>query len=157
MKHTFQIIHVAADYLPPRRSGETPWQEYFSVRNAIVTVCRRHGPTGPMGLAVIEPGGDQPEGWERGDDDPVYFVVDDQYNDDPWLYLEVLHSSGLTENWFMDVSSEMSQFPGWSLFISHFVKGSLVIESDRICVGGVAFEICSDLPGILDAARCHML
>src|SRR5262249_50885356 len=77
--------------------GDLPWQTYHTVRNALVRTCRRYGPTGPMGVLKIVPDvenplrmlAEDPDFWERGDPDPMYFILDDQLNHERYCYAEL--------------------------------------------------------------------
>jgi hypothetical protein len=80
------VEHFRTRRVPNLYSGELSWGIYQTVRNAIVRACRSHGPTGPMGEFPVERKSADISDWKHGDENPVYWIVDDQYNDEMYIY-----------------------------------------------------------------------
>ena len=119
--------------------GDLPWQVFHAVRNALVVACRKHGPTGPMGVARIEPDverGPNLYAWERGDPDEVYFIVDDQYNHERYFYAEVVTAEAFTDDWLRSVVTTLREFEGWGLAVKSVPGGYLLIFGDKLMVNG---------------------
>jgi hypothetical protein len=91
-----KIEHYTAERIPnPYPEGELPWQMYHEVRNAVLRLCRQFGAAGPMGECPITDATEVPDGeWPLGDPDLLdFFVVDDQYNHERYIYVEVVNGS----------------------------------------------------------------
>lgn len=128
---------------PRARHMEMPWQEYHTVRNAVYRVCKRHGTTGPMGECPIVKGAVGPGErghWPAGDEDPDYFLVDDQLNSERYLYMEVLRKEAITDAWLADVVNELSKWPGWGIGITNIPKGYLLLFPSIFLHMGPAFR-----------------
>ncbi|MBI3466578.1 MAG: hypothetical protein HY000_26490 [Planctomycetes bacterium] len=152
------IEHYTDDRIPnPYPDGSLPWQVYQAVRNAIVRTCRKHGPTGPMGECPLDAPVRSPYGlrgaWPLGDDPCVFFVVDDQYNDERYIYLEVCREEQFTEHWLYNLSDALRDFPGWGIGIKNLNLAYILVFEDRLMVTGPIFEECEDVPSVVRAAR----
>jgi hypothetical protein len=143
-----KVVRYTAQRVPnPYPGGELPWQLYQGVRNAIVRTCRKHGPTGPMGEVKIVDGVDdpyrqmfeQPGFWQRGDDNPSYYILEDQYNDERYLYAELYGNDPFNAAWLLDIVETLSQHPGWGLGIKHIPWCYVLVFGDRLMVNGRAF------------------
>ena len=80
--------------------GDLPWQTYHTVRNDVLRCCRRFGRAGPMGECPITDGDDEPsvDNWALGDPEPRdFFVVDDQYNHERYIYVTIERPEAFTE------------------------------------------------------------
>ena len=135
---------------------ELPWQEYHAARNRIVRLCRAHAPTGPMGECPIRPDReDLPDvmKWGAGDPDPTYFVVDDQWNHERYIYIEILRVDGATLAWITALLRELEDMPGWGVCITGLDKGYVIILRDVILVTGPSFRGTSDLAGVVHDLR----
>ena len=139
----------------PYPEGDLPWQVYHTVRNAIVRACRRHGPTGPMGECVIEDGRNAPDlaGWKRGDNPATYFIVDDQYNEERYLYAVVDPAAAFNHEWLADIFAALQEFPGWAIGITNIPDGYLLIFGDKLMVQGEALRNCRDAASVIKAVR----
>jgi hypothetical protein len=150
------VEHYTADRVDnPNPRGETPWHVYHTVRNAMVRCCRKHGPVGPLGVLPFDAKRPQfeVEAWERGDEQPVYWIVDDQYNDEMYLYMELEDASGCTSDWLADVTQTLAQFPGWGIGVVSLKRGYVLIFADRLMVQGPGFQGCRDVSSVLKAMR----
>jgi hypothetical protein len=153
---TLKIEHYTAERVPnPNPAGETPWHQYHTVRNALVRCCRKHGPTGSMGILSFNP--KQPQfdflQWERGDADPWYYIIDDQYNDERYLYVELCVDHALTMTWVADVSDTFSQFPGWGLGVVNVPDAYLLIFEHKLMVHGEPFKKCKTAEDVVEVGR----
>jgi hypothetical protein len=157
MTHLRNLVleHFTAEYvLNPYPAGELPCALFQTVRNAVVRTCRRHGPTGPMGEFHFEKDTDDLfEAWEPGDDEPVYWVVDDQYNDDQYLYLEFQDPVGFSPKWLEDITATLRQYPGWGIGVQSLTEGYLLIFADRLLVKGPGFQGCRNAAEVVEAVR----
>ena len=91
-----RVVHYDSRHVAnPYPKGELPWQVYHTVRNAIFRACRSMGRreqwlnaqfdtirtwTARYGM----------EDWPIGDEPCEYFIVDDQYGHEQYLYMENL-------------------------------------------------------------------
>jgi hypothetical protein len=138
----------------PYPGGEMPGSLYYTARNAVVRACRRHGPVGPMGeVAFPEAGSKARPRWERGDPNPVYFVVDDWYNHEMYLYMEFVDTAGCTGKWLEDVTAALRSFRGWGIGVNSLPNGYLLIFADRLLVRGPQFRGCRDAASVAEAIR----
>ena len=165
---TLRVEPYATDRVPNADlTGELTWQAYHGVRNALVTACRRHGPTGPMGVVRLDPDVTNPYravmdelgSWDRGDPDPVYWLVPDQYNHERYCYAELLGDDPLTAGWLLDVTATLREFPGWGLGVGNIPGSYLLIFADRLLVNGrlarcrTAFEVVATASRLLRRGR----
>ena len=155
-----KVTHYNADRIPnPYPPGRLPWWKYHKARNALVRTCRKYGPTGPMGeRTIIE--GNEPQnaieilqGWERGDPDRVFFVLDDQYNHDRYLYLEFVEASYCSDEWLRDAMTTLAEFPGWGIGVNGIEGGYLLIFESKLMVMGPAFARCKTASQVTAAVR----
>lgn len=154
-QHSLVVHHYDLDHIPnPSPGGSVSFHRYHSIRNAIVRVCRRHGPTGPLGeLPLDKPDLDLIADWEYGDDDPTYFVLDDQLNDEMYLYINFIDPNGCKPQWLDDVTITLAEFDGWGIGVNGLEDGYLLIFSDRLLVTGGLFHSCTNSTCVIDAIR----
>ncbi len=148
------IIPYTEERIPnPNPAGPLPWHEHQKVRNALVRVCRSHGPTGPLGILPIGFFESMPNvrAWEAGDQDPVYFVIDDQYNDELYQYLEFCKPGAMTKEWLSDVVAMLHDHFGWGVCISSLSGNYAIIFADRLLVTGEKLGKCRSVSEILEA------
>jgi hypothetical protein len=123
--------------------GDLPWQMYHGVRNALVQTCRRFGPTGPMGVVTITADVDDPyrasangDFWERGDPNPAYYIIDDQYNHERYCYAELYGDDPFNAGWLLAITATLSEFDGWGLGINNIQSSYILIFGNRLLVKG---------------------
>jgi len=149
----YTVDHVPNDH----PDGKLPWRLYQTVRNAIVRTCRRHGPTGPLGEIPLDKQSlNILKDWQRGDENPVYWVVDDQYNDERYLYMEIEDPLALSPKWLEDITAMLRRFPGWGIGVVNLTKGYLLIFADRLLVKGQPFKRCRAAMDVIEAARMQI-
>jgi len=152
--HDLAVEHYQSERIPnPYPGGDLSWRQYQAVRNAMVLTCRRHGPTGPMGEFPLHKNSADIMDWEPGDSNPVYFIVDDQYNDEMYLFMEFVASAGCTGTWLEDVTATLSHFPGWGIGINSLESCYVLIFADRLLVTGPAFSLCRNAEQVINAIR----
>ncbi len=138
-----RVVHYTTERVEnPNPRGETPMEEFFAVRGDLVEACRRFGPTGPEDRRLADAGG-------RG---MRYWVVDDQYNDELYQYVDVLDPEGFSEGWLAAVGGVLRRRPGWGVGVGHLRDGYILIFGDRLMVTGPIFEDCRDQAAVLRAA-----
>lgn len=154
----FEIEHYTADRVPnPNPRGETTFQLYHTVRNAMVKCCRRHGPVGPLGILPISFWGSYNVfKWKKGDPDPWYWIIDDQYNEELYLYAEILKKDALTLPWLHDVGKTLSKYPGWGMGINNIKNGYVLVFANKLMVHGEAFANCNSVDAVVSAAQSSM-
>jgi hypothetical protein len=115
-----RIIHYDADHVYDDRPGRKPTtKRFYEIRDSVVATCMRHGLTGP----------------ECGvDEGHVYWVVDDQYNDERYQYLEICKPAGMTKSWLLDLMATLEKHPQWGVGISIPYAGYMLVFSDRVMV-----------------------
>jgi hypothetical protein len=151
-----KVVRFTLKRIPnPYPGGDLPWQVYHTVRNAIVRTCRLHGPTGPMGECVIEEGRDFPDinVWERGDKQLGYYIIDDQYNHERYLYMELYGDDPFNPAWLASVVRTLKEFPGWRIGINHIPYGYILIFGNKLMVHGEPFQKCRDAASVITVAR----
>lgn len=143
-----KVVRFTTARVPnPYPGGKLRWQFYQDVRNAIVRTCRQHGPTGPMGeVRIVEEVDDpyrqmlkQPGFWQRGDDNPSYYIIPDRYNDERYLYAELQGDDPFNPAWVLDIVETLSHYPGWGLGINNVPECYLLIFGDKLMVNGRPF------------------
>lgn len=137
---SFTSNRVPNDY----PGGDLPWQTYHSVRNALVQTCRRFGSTGPLGVLTIVEGAKDltkmlvknSKLWEIGDQDPMYFLVDDQMNHERYCYLEVKSEAAVSKEWLAATTETLKRYEGWGLAVSNIPESYLLVFGNRLMVKG---------------------
>lgn len=140
--------------------GDLPWQVYHAVRNALVTTCRRFGPTGPMGQVKIVADVEDPhrqiihdrDFWERGDPDPTYFILDDQFNNERYCYAELFGDDPFHAGWLLAITATLREFDGWGLAVSTIPNSYVLIFGDRLMVSG-RLATCRTAAEVVETAR----
>ncbi len=159
VSENLKIEHFTAERIPnPNPAGETPWHVYHTVRNAMVRCCRRHGPTGSMGIFAFDP--KKPkfdfDQWESGDADPWYYIIDDQYNSERYLYIELCRSEALTIEWIRSVTVTLSEFPAWGMGVVNIPDAYLLIFESKLMVQGEPFAKCRTVAAVVDVGRAQL-
>lgn len=144
----------------PYPDGDLPWQVYQSVRNAVVSASREFGPTGPMGEVTIDWNVDDPylnaiapDFWPLGDSKPTYYVIDDQYNDDQYCYVELYGDNPFTPEWLTSIVEVMREHEGWAVSICNLPNCGLLIFGDRVMVNGPELAECTSAAEVLVAVK----
>jgi hypothetical protein len=157
-----RVEHYTTERIPnPSPTGQVSQQLFHEVRNAIVQACRKHGPTGPMGLFPVgrrfNDSGEFLSAWESGDANAVYWVIDDQYNDfEQYQYLECCDSAHFTTEWLEDIIATLASWPGWGVGVVNISDGYLLVFSDKLMVVGPPFTGSSDLPSVVAAVQASL-
>jgi len=149
--YKLKVVPFAAEHIRnPYPGGRLPWQVYHAVRNAVVRTCRRHGPTGPMGEIKIIADVEDPyrqlaedrDFWERGDPDPHYFIIDDQYNHERYIYGELHGDDPFNAEWLASITATLREHRGWGLGIDNIPDSYLLIFGKRLMVKGRKLARC---------------
>ena len=135
------VEHYTAERVPnPNPRGETPYRSFERVRQALVAVCRKHGVTGP-------------------DDNPYdcdVYVVDDQYNDELYQYVEVYNRKLLSPEWLQQMMLALRRFPGWGAGVKNIRFAYLLIFGDKLMVTGYPFAGCCEIETVAAAASANL-
>ncbi|CAN5591745.1 hypothetical protein BH10PLA1_BH10PLA1_06220 [soil metagenome] len=145
------IEHYTAERIPnPYPAGVLPWQVYHYVRNAVVRCCRKFGRTGPMGECPIVDGELPDREWKLGDPDPLdFFVIDDHYNDERFIYLSIVNRDALTGQWVRELMLVLADFVGWGIGIVDIPTAYILIFADKLMVTGEVFGACHDIECVI--------
>lgn len=152
------LDHYTSKRVPNPSPNGVSWQQYHTVRNAVLRGCKRFGTAGGMGECPIVPGDNPPlEGWPLGDyPDPAFWVVDDQYNDERYIYLEVNERAQFTEAWVAAMMDVLREFPGWGIGVTNVRRGYMLIFSDKLMVNGPTFARSANAAEAVASARKHL-
>ena len=153
-----RIEHFTEKHIPDP-NGNVSSLQFHEARNAVVTACRLHGPTGPFGVLPLDKLANFEEWlplWEQGDPNAAYFVVDDQYNTERYQYVECSDPDFFTQEWIQDLMAAMQRFPGWGIGIASIPDGYILVFADKVMVRGSCFDTSSDLQSVVEVA-CNSL
>lgn len=135
------VEHYTCERIPnPNPQGVTPEAAFEKVRQVIVTVCRKYGVTGP-------------------DDNPFdcdVYVIEDQYNDELYQYVEVYSRSLLSPAWIRDLMAALRTVPGWGIGVKNIRFAHLLIFADKLMVTGYPFAGCHNLESVAAAASANL-
>jgi hypothetical protein len=139
-RDSIPVIHYTADRIPDDRPGGPATGDQFdALWEALVETCGRHG--------AAERDADV----DFGDLD--YWVVDDQYNDERYQYIEVCKPRGMTLAWLRDVMATLKRYPHWGAGIVGLGEGYMLVFADRLMVTGPRFEGATTFDGVVACAR----
>ena len=156
------IVHYDVDRVSNKDpSGAVSWQQYHTVRNAVVEMSRHHGPTGPLGLRRILPDDQEAKlpwdskKWDAIDSEGncAYYVIVDQYNStERYIYVEITKREYLHAKWLTDLAATLARFEGWGAGITNIENGYMLVFADKLLVTGRPFEGLNDFESIAKAA-----
>lgn len=149
------IQHYRRERIPnPYPPGDLPWQIYHIVRNDILRVCRQFGTVGPMAECPLTGGLETPDDWpaEPGDRSD-YYIVDDQYNHERYLYMYVHGERFFTVKWLGAVMKALARHTGWGIGILSFSDGYMLVYADRLLVTGKGFRGCRDFASVMRSGK----
>ena len=130
------VLHYDADRVPnPNPNGDTPFEDFWEVRGSLLAASQRFGATGP-----------------ESKDSPRYWIVEDQYNDELYQYMEVYEPNAWRADWLLALIAVLGNHSGWGIGISVY-EGYVVVFADRLMVTGPTFAGCKDLESVVIAAR----
>jgi hypothetical protein len=137
------VVHYKTERVPDDRpgAGELSGDQFWSVRDRIVAACREHGPVGPD---------DRETGCDY--DDFVYWVVEDQYNDERYQYVEICKAAGATVPWLLDLMKTLRRARFWGVGIE-VPEGYLLVFEDRVMVSGPTFRDAHTVGEVLARIR----
>jgi hypothetical protein len=155
-----RVEHYTADRVDnPNPRGRTSRKTFDKVRLALVAACRQYGVVGPED-DTFDPALDLDE--DDPDFDPTsvigcdLYVVDDQYNDELYQYVEVYTRRVLSAAWLRDVMAVLGRFPGWAIGVKNVRFAYLLVFTDKLMVTGHAFDGCDDLESVAAAASAGL-
>lgn len=140
-----RVVRFTREHIPNSYpKGRLPWQVYHRVRNAVVRACRCHGPTGPMGICPVSRWRRAPNilKWERGDPEPTYYIIPDQYNDERYVYVELLGQDPFRPEWLADIATTLEAHPGWGIGVNNIPGHYVIIFANKLMVKGPRLSSC---------------
>lgn len=137
------VIHYDTERIPDDRpgAGKLTANQFWSVREKIVDACRKHGPVGPD---------DRERGFDYGNF--VYWVVEDQYNEERYQYVELCKAAGATVPWLLDLMTTLRRAKYWGVGIG-VPEGYLLVLEDRVMVSGPTFRGAHTVAEVLARIR----
>jgi len=117
----------------PNPAGETPYEVFWEVYEAIEVTCRRYARVGPF------------------DREPDLWLVADQYNSELYHYLQIHKRSLGRPELLIDLAKTLRHFPGWGIGISNIRFAYLLIFESKLMVTGWPFARCNDVEAVADA------
>lgn len=107
-----------------------------------------------MGECPITADADTPAGWPLGDAEPIdFFVVDDQYNHERYIYVELESAQAFSKEWMLDLMHTLGEHRGWGVGITTIEGAYILAFADKLMVTGKVFENCSDIDCIVSQAQ----
>jgi hypothetical protein len=92
--------------------------------------------------------------WQRGDPDPKYYIIDDQYNGvDRYLYAELHGDDPFNPEWLASVAATLREYPGWGLCINHIPDSYVIIFGKRLMVHGRILSRCKTATEVVEKVR----
>jgi hypothetical protein len=91
--------------------------------------------------------------WERGDPDPVYYIIDDQYNDERYLYAELLGKDPFRPEWLADIATTLEDYPAWGIGVNNIPGHYIIIFSSKIMVTGPRLISCKSAREVVKAVQ----
>ncbi|HTU90029.1 MAG TPA: hypothetical protein VMF69_08025 [Gemmataceae bacterium] len=146
-EQTVPVIHYRVNHIRDDRPGAGPGaaRRFWDVYEDIGNLCRKYGPVGPD---------DRDAGYDY--DDFVFWVVEDQYNNERYHYVEVCRPEGMTKNWLLDLASLLKRkWPRWGVSV-RIPAGHLMVFGDRLMVRGPTFRRCTTVRHLIALARKAM-
>lgn len=129
------------------------WREFYNFRNHVLHVLRVFGTAGPMGevdLSAAEE--NQPSFSSEIVESPVFFVVDDMYNEHDRISIVECDPTSIDAVVIESLRAMMLTFPGWRVSFSLGDSG-LVVSSDTVLIGGRRFWDCASVLEVSE--RCQ--
>jgi hypothetical protein len=150
-------IRIGNYFEVPTMDYEQPalftWREFYNFRNHVLRVLRVFGTAGPMGevdLSAVDE--DQPSFSSDIVESPVFFVVDDMYNEHDRISIVECDPTNIDAVVIESLCAMMLMFPGWRVSFSLGDSG-LVVSSDAVLVGGRRFWDCISVLEV--SGRCQ--
>lgn len=83
--------------------------------------------------------------WRLGSFDPDYFILDDQLNDERYVYVEVQKKRAMTARWIADVEAALRQMPGWGVCLTGMPNAYAIVFPRLLLVTGAQLKSTRDL------------
>lgn len=141
------VIHYRAAHIPDDRpgAGSRAARRFWNVYTDVVDLCRKYGPVGPD---------DRDAGYDY--EDFVFWVVEDQYDEERYQYVEICRPEGMTEDWLLELAALLKRkWPRWGVGV-RIPLGYLMVFPDRLMVTGRTFRRCTTIPAVIASTRKAM-
>ena len=137
-----RVVHFADERItdPLGVREELTWQVYHAARNHLLEICEKHGTAGPMGKRPVDVDKETSDDrWHISAKAPDFYIIDDQYNSERYLYLEICSPEKATASWLNDVVQFNRKFPAWGICVTNVKLGYMIILPPVLLVMGPAF------------------
>jgi hypothetical protein len=142
MRKTIEVpvIHYTGDHIPDHRPGKLATAKQFDrVREMICETCSRFGYVGPYDRVKHE--------------EFVYWVIDDQYSDERYQYVEIIKPKGMSGEWLHELMATLKRCPQWGVGIANIGGGYLMVLADRLMVTGPCYEEARTFDDVVQCSR----
>jgi hypothetical protein len=87
---------------------------------------------------------------------PDFFVVDDQLNNERYIYVEVNSTALFSTEWINAVMRCLEQMKGWGIGITNLSNGYLILLHGIILVRGAIFDKVTTADSLIAAVRNNL-
>src|SRR5262249_35857332 len=91
--------------------------------------------------------------WERGDDNPSYYIIEDQYNHERYCYGELYGDDPFTADWLLAITQTLRDHKGWGLAISNIPDHYILIFANKLMVNGPVLSHCKSASEVIVAIK----
>lgn len=133
-----EILRSAEGYIPnPHLDGETPFEEFWTVRSKVLAGTGPYGKTDP----------------DDGSDSPDFWLVEDQLNHERYQLMEFNSAEAVSVELFESLSSALKATEGWGIIINGFDYGHILLFEDRLVLAGSLFDGCTTIENVASAVK----
>lgn len=140
MQRYIRVDRMGTLVLPnPHPNGVITWQEFHTIRNELVDVCKNFGRVGPIGKCNIRHDANRLhiDDCTPGDNDPQYYIIEDQYNNDCYQYVELYGHDLFSIRWLLAIQEMLSHRTNWGVGISNLPGAYVLIRHNIILAKGI--------------------
>ena len=91
--------------------------------------------------------------WERGDPNPNYYIIPDQYNHERYCYAELYGDDPFNPGWLLSVTATLREHRGWGLGIGNIPNSYILIFGKRLMVKGRQLDCCKSASEVVEVVR----
>ncbi len=156
-----RIVHYSDKRVAdPRGATALSYQDFHRARNAVLATCRLFGTVGamaeyPLDASLTEIASDA--AWAvTPHSKPDFFVVDDQLNNDRYIYIEISPQVHVSSEWLCAMATCLLALDGWGIAITNVTNGYVIVLAQVLLLHGPVFDGCKDLEEVAYALRMHL-